>query len=106
MKNKRGRPSGSYSGETNGSSTEGLAYILGNARKSKGLSLKHVANGLGVSVQFVSNIEHGRVPLPSKHVVGISEILNLRHTDVAALSLEQRVVYKRLKTIALTKEIA
>lgn len=93
-KNTRGRPSGSYSG----TGTNTLGGFLGSARAVKGLGLATVAAKLGVTVQFISNIEHGRAPLPAKYVGKISKVLGVSATSVARLALTQTKAYRDLSS--------
>ena len=93
---KRGSPV-RYDGEN----VTGIGYMLGEARKSKGLTLKEVAGVLGVGIQFISNIEHGRAPLPAKYVLAISSILGLDRSTVASLSLQKTRIFKDLKRAAI-----
>lgn len=81
----RGRPAGNFDGSEVHSA---LGYLIGTARASKKLSLKIVASALGVSVQFVSNIEHGRAPLPSKYVPTLSSLLGLSSDTLAATAIK------------------
>jgi transcriptional regulator with XRE-family HTH domain len=93
----RGRPGGTYDGETVG----GIGYMLGEARAQRGLTLRQVAKAIGVSQSFVSNIEHGRAPLPAKYVLAISRLLNLDHSTVASFSIQRTRSFQNYKKVAL-----
>jgi transcriptional regulator with XRE-family HTH domain len=93
MKTKLGRPSGTYSGQNSNTT---LGGFMGNARAVRGLSLSDVATKIGVSVQFISNIEHGRAPLPAKYVGKISKVLNVSSSKLATLALAKTKVYQDL----------
>jgi len=88
-----GRKVGGYDGEN----VTGIGYVLGEARKKRGLGLKAVSSVLGVSVQFVSNIEHGRAPLPAKYVEAISKLLDLDQNTVAGFALQKTHSFRTLE---------
>lgn len=83
-----------------GVAVEGLGYMLGTARVAKGLTLRLVAHHLKVSIQFISNIEHGRAPLPAIHVARLSNLLGLNQSVVAALALQKTKTFRDLKKLA------
>ena len=89
-----GAPVGRYDG------TEvdaGVGYLIGSARSHLGLGLSDVARVCGCSVQFISNIEHGRAPLPPNFVEPIAEKLKLSRDKLAFLALQSSFAYKELK---------
>lgn len=94
-KTTRGRPTGSYTGQKSNT----LGGYLGNARAAQGLGLAEVAAKLGVTLQFISNIEHGRAPLPAKYVTKIAKVLGVPSSSVAHLALTQTKAYRDLKNI-------
>lgn len=53
--------------------------LIRNARLSRNMSMRQLAEGLDprVSIQFISNIEMGKAPVPAKKVVGLCQILGL-----------------------------
>jgi transcriptional regulator with XRE-family HTH domain len=93
VKRGPGRPIGSYDDEN----SSVVGRFLGEARSEKGVSLKSVANRLGVSAQFICNIERGRAPLPAKYVAAISDFLCLDRATVAAFALQKTKVYQDLE---------
>lgn len=93
-----GAPVSRYDGEN---VPDGVGFTLGNARRLKRLGLRQVAQSLGVSPQFISNIEHGRAPLPSKYAVRVSRLLGLDQTEVAGLSVLRAHVFRKLKRVSV-----
>lgn len=87
---KRGRPM-SYDGSEVNSE---LGFYLGSARIAKGLSLTAVGESIGVKAQFISNIEHGRAPLPAKYVNQIATLLGLESKELAAFAIKQTRAYR------------
>lgn len=69
---KRGRPLDTSFPNGDLSDT---AFTLQLARKSFRLGQAEVARKLGVSVQFLSNIENDRAPLPFKYVDPLVRLL-------------------------------
>lgn len=95
IKNKGGRPVGSYDGEN----VTGLGYFLGEARKKKKLSLRQVTLGLGISVQYLSNIEHDRAPLPAKYINKIASVLEVEPVTLAAFALQKHKVFAKIEKV-------
>ena len=91
-KRSRGRPKGvSVRSESYGE----LADMIQAARVAKGLGLKEVSESLEISVQFLSNIEHGRCSVPWNKLETMSHILNMDLSSLAILNLQSREDYKR-----------
>jgi transcriptional regulator with XRE-family HTH domain len=61
------------------------AKAIQEARNKKGLTQKQIADGLGVHVQMISNIERGAAPLPRKYYSFISEALGIPMRKLIAL---------------------
>lgn len=79
----RGRPVATLKAPNNK-----LGKILTTYRKNNKVGLELVASTLGVTVQFISNIERGRAPLPFKYVPVLSELTGIsqRRLTVAILA--------------------
>lgn len=95
-KSKRGRPAGDF----NGKDFTSLGGFIGIHRANKGLSLAEVSSQLGVSIQFLSNIEHGRAPLPPKYVSKLARVLRIPVTTLAVLALAKTKVYQDLMRLS------
>ena len=67
-------------------------------RLAKGLGLLDVAKACGCSVQFVSNIEHGRAPLPWDKVPQIASVLRIREEELQAANLAVRSDFRSFVT--------
>ena len=88
---KRGRPKGR---SRDNRSFGPLGDLIRNARLAKGLGLLEVARACGCSVQFVSNIEHGRAPLPWDKVGQLAGVLRLSVDELQAANLSIRSDFK------------
>jgi transcriptional regulator with XRE-family HTH domain len=84
---KRGRPKGRSSDNR---SYGPLGDLIRTHRISKGLGLQDVAEACRCSVQFVSNIEHGRAPLPWQKVELLADALGVKVEEVRAANLAVR----------------
>ena len=88
---KRGRPKGK-SRDTR--SFGPLGDLIRANRLSRGLGLLDVAKACQCSVQFVSNIEHGRAPLPWEKVSQLAGILKISVEELQAANLAIRSDFK------------
>lgn len=88
---KRGRPKG-RSSDTR--SFGPLGDLIRTHRLGKRLGLLDVAKACGCSVQFVSNIEHGRAPLPWEKVEVLANFLKIPVEEVQAANLAVRSDFK------------
>ena len=88
---KRGRPKGS-SKDTR--SFGPVGDLIRKARLGKSLGLADVAKSCGCSVQFISNIEHGRAPLPWDKAPLLAKALELSLEDLQAANLAIRADLK------------
>lgn len=84
---KRGRPKG-RSRDTR--SFGPLGDLIRKNRLDKGLGLLDVARACDCSVQFISNIEHGRAPLPWNKVPMIAKFLGIAAEELQAANLAVR----------------
>lgn len=90
----RGRPKGSSNVATRGSNQSTLGSYLASARVNAGLGLADVADAIGVSVAFVSNVEFGRAPMPYKYLDIIASLLNVNLDKLYELRLFASKSYK------------
>ena len=84
---KRGRPKGRSSDNR---SFGPLGDLIRKARLEKQLGLADVAKAVGCSVQFISNIEHGRAPLPWDKAPALATYLKVSVEELQAANLAIR----------------
>lgn len=99
---KRGRPKGRSSDNR---SFGPLGDLIRQARLEKRLGLADVAKAVECSVQFISNIEHGRAPLPWDKVGALSSFLKISNDDVQAANLAIRSDFKSFVTNSSTRGV-
>jgi len=88
---KRGRPKGR---SVDNRSFGPLGDLIRSHRLTRGLGLADVAKACQCSVQFVSNIEHGRAPLPWEKVAQLSTVLKIQVEEIQAANLAIRSDFK------------
>jgi transcriptional regulator with XRE-family HTH domain len=88
---KRGRPKGR---SRDNRSFGPLGDLIRSHRLARGLGLLEVAKACGCSVQFVSNIEHGRAPLPWDKVPQLATVLKIPSEELQAANLAIRSDFK------------
>jgi transcriptional regulator with XRE-family HTH domain len=88
---KRGRPKG-VSRDLR--SYGPLGDLIRKKRLDKNLGLADVAKACKCSLQFISNIEHGRAPLPWDKAEKLSKFLDLQMEDIQAANLSIRSDFK------------
>ena len=88
---KRGRPKG-RSRDTR--SFGPLGDLIRKHRLEKRLGLSDVAKACQCSVQFISNIEHGRAPLPWDKVGQLAAFLKIPLEELQAANLAIRSDFK------------
>ena len=88
---KRGRPKGK---STDKRSFGPLGDLIRKKRLEKNLGLLDVAKAVKCSVQFVSNIEHGRAPLPWDKAEKLSGYLEIPMDELQAANLSIRADFK------------
>ncbi len=94
--NKLGRPKG----KSNDVRSFGqLGDLIRKQRLNRGLGLLDVANSVSCSVQFISNIEHGRAPLPWTKVELLSKFLGIDIEDLTNANLAIRNDSKQVSEI-------
>jgi len=93
---KRGRPKGR---SADSRSFGPLGDLIRSHRLAKGLGLADVAKACGCSVQFISNIEHGRAPLPWEKAPLLANFLGLSLEALQAANLSIRSDFKSFVTL-------
>jgi transcriptional regulator with XRE-family HTH domain len=68
--------------------------LIRSHRLERGLGLLDVAKACSCSVQFVSNIEHGRAPLPWEKVPQLANVLKIPVESLQAANLAIRSDFK------------
>lgn len=94
---KRGRPKGR---SRDNRSFGPLGDLIRKHRLEKRLGLLDVAKACQCSVQFISNIEHGRAPLPWEKVGLLATFLKIPVEDLQAANLAIRSDFKSFVKIA------
>mgnify|MGYP001607653339 CR=1 FL=1 len=100
---KRGRPKGR---SRDNRSFGPLGDLIRTHRLAKGLGLLDVAKACQCSVQFVSNIEHGRAPLPWDKVGQMATALKIPSEDLQAANLAIRSDFKSFVTTVRGRKTA
>ena len=88
---KRGRPKGR---SRDNRSFGPLGDLIRKHRIEKSLGLLDVATACDCSVQFISNIEHGRAPLPWDKVTVLAQFLKIQVEELQAANLAIRSDFK------------
>lgn len=88
---KRGRPKGR---STDKRSFGPLGDLMRAHRLQKNLGLQDVARAVKCSVQFISNIEHGRAPLPWDKTEQLAKYLEINAEELHAANLAIRSDFK------------
>ena len=88
---KRGRPKGR---SRDNRSFGPLGDLIRKHRLEKGLGLSDVAKACQCSVQFISNIEHGRAPLPWEKAAQLANTLKIPIEDLQVANLAIRSDFK------------
>ncbi len=68
-----------------------IGNYLQNLRKERKLSLKEVADHIGIDISMLSKIEHGERQLQSHMLKGISEIFELDYRKLQINYLSSRI---------------
>lgn len=97
MKTKRGRPKG----RSNDDRSFGLlGDLIRSHRLQLGFGLLDVANACDCSVQFVSNIEHGRAPLPWDKVGLLANALKIPVDQLESANLASRSDFRSFVSLS------
>ena len=100
---KRGRPKGK---STDKRSFGPLGDLIRKKRLEKNLGLLDVAKAVKCSVQFISNIEHGRAPLPWEKAEKLSSYLEIAMDELQAANLSIRADFKSFMATSKGKRVA
>jgi len=100
---KRGRPKGRSSDSR---SFGPLGDLVRKHRLERGLGLSEVAKACGCSVQFISNIEHGRAPLPWDKAAQLANALKIPAEELQAANLAIRSDFKSFVATPKGKKVA
>jgi transcriptional regulator with XRE-family HTH domain len=100
---KRGRPKG-FSRDKR--SFGPLGDLIRGARLQKKFGLADVAGSCDFSVQFLSNIEHGRAPLPWDKIEQIAKVLEIQVGELQVANLTIRADFKSFVGSARGKRVA
>jgi transcriptional regulator with XRE-family HTH domain len=100
---KRGRPKGR---SRDNRSFGPLGDLIRKHRLEKGLGLLDVAKACQCSVQFISNIEHGRAPLPWEKATQLANILKIPVEDLRVANLAIRSDFKSFVNASRGKKMA
>jgi len=99
----RGRPKGRSSDNR---SFGPLGDLIRKSRLEKGLGLAEVAKACHCSVQFISNIEHGRAPLPWEKLPLVSSFLKIALEDLQGANLAVRSDFQTFVKTSKSKTVA
>lgn len=100
---KRGRPKGR---SRDNRSFGPLGDLIRKHRLEKQLGLLDVAKACDCSVQFISNIEHGRAPLPWDKVPQLANFLKIPVEELQAANLSIRSDFKSFVGLSKTAPAA
>ena len=100
---KRGRPKGK---STDKRSFGPLGDLIRKKRLEKNLGLLDVAKAVKCSVQFVSNIEHGRAPLPWEKAEKLATYLEIPMDELQAANLSIRADFKSFMATSKGRKVA
>ena len=100
---KRGRPKGRSSDKR---SFGPLGDLIRRKRLERNLGLLDVAKAVKCSVQFVSNIEHGRAPLPWEKAERLSAYLEIPMDELQAANLSIRADFKSFMATSKGRKVA
>lgn len=100
---QRGRPKGR---STDSRSFGPLGDLIRKNRLEKGLGLAEVAKACQCSVQFISNIEHGRAPLPWEKLPMVSSFLKIPLEELQAANLAVRSDFQSFVKTSKNKTVA
>jgi transcriptional regulator with XRE-family HTH domain len=100
---KRGRPKGK---STDKRSFGPLGDLIRKKRLDRNLGLLDVAKAVKCSVQFISNIEHGRAPLPWEKAEKLSSYLEIPMEELQSANLRIRADFKSFMATSRGKRIS
>lgn len=100
---KRGRPKGRSSDSR---SFGPLGDLIRSHRLQKAFGLLDVAKACQCSVQFLSNIEHGRAPLPWVKLGQLANVLNITVEELEIANLAVRSDFKSFVSTSKGKKVS
>ncbi len=100
----RGRPKGF--GNKDNRSFGPLGDLIRKHRIERRLGLADLAKACDCSVQFISNIEHGRAPLPWERAPQLAKVLGIPVDEIRSANLAIRADFKVFAHPAIGKKIA
>lgn len=99
---QRGRPKGR---STDRRSFGPLGDLIRKHRLEQGFGLADVAKACGCSVQFISNIEHGRAPLPWEKLPSVADFLKIAIEELQAANLAVRSDFQSFAKTAKARAV-
>lgn len=69
-----------------------IGNYLQNLRKERNLSLREVADHIGIDISMLSKIEHGERQLQGHMLKPLSELFKLNYKDLQIQFLNQRII--------------
>jgi transcriptional regulator with XRE-family HTH domain len=102
MMMKRGRPKGQ---SKDNRSFGPLGDLIRKHRLKRGMGLLDVAKACDCSVQFISNIEHGRAPLPWNKVDSLAKSLKVSKEDLQVANFTIRSDFQSIAGTSLGKRV-
>jgi transcriptional regulator with XRE-family HTH domain len=100
----RGRPKGVKNGVPK--RINPLADLLAEQRLNKGLGMKDISDVLGVTVQYISNVENGHCRLDWKYVQELSELLQVDVFTIAKANLRSSKAFGEYMKVLNGKEFS
>jgi transcriptional regulator with XRE-family HTH domain len=98
----RGRPKGR---SKDNRSFGPLGDLIRKYRLKNGMGLAEIAKTCGCSVQFISNIEHGRAPLPWDKADHLAKALGLPVEELRIANLAMRADFKSFISTSRGKKV-
>jgi transcriptional regulator with XRE-family HTH domain len=69
-----------------------IGYYLQNVRKEKKMSLKEVADHIGIDISMLSKIEHGERQLQSHMIAPLAEFLEIDYKTIQIQFINYRII--------------
>ena len=101
---KRGRPKASTKKDNR--SFGPLGDLIRKHRIEQKMGLSDLSKACGCSVQFISNIEHGRAPLPWEKSPHLAKVLKISLDEIQVANLAIRSDFKNLAGFPAGKRVA
>ena len=71
-----------------------IGNYLQNLRKERKLSLREVADHIGIDISMLSKIEHGERQLQNHMIKPLAELFNLKFRDLQIQFLNQQIIHE------------